>query len=854
MAPPDDAPPSPSATPAPAALHATTPNPTPDTTPIEPTNINTNNTNININHAATTTVNTTNINTIRSNTQPSTGHRQQAQQNACEPHSHAQPTGQSENRRRPPSDEEVVFDVPDISLARQANAEAYKAHVLLLHAKMAGGNADDYVETKIVLPRSLQGLRTGQVMTRLLALNPNLNAAMWSDVMADVVGNSLIMGTVCAGGKEMIDKLSEIKVEPGRTVRVPPATKPNNRYYVECLLPHERELHVAFLEAFLKKFPTAKQISMPGKKAFGTTRRIRLYFTSTSAPRDVLTAEDANMPIREIVLPCGSAAQIIHKWQRLNQVRPPHLLNRWAHDAPPRTYMAAATGATSGANTTMPSRSYAQATANTQHGAQVTRGPIPPPTNHTTAIPHPHHPLVQRPETAPHGPPSQIDQLREQPNHAQQPTPMEDWTADEPFPPSAHTDNTPTEREANAPTKKLTPPTTGTTTTSLIPSPPPPSKQAPVQDSGLTQKTTAGNCKPQAAQHATATTPLAIGDTTTKEPGSAQPTPNTASPPTDPRLTTLPQTNTADVTPTRSPSETVQWQLPKRQRTRRSQTHPSATTEPQPQPQRSSSRSRKPKVTNKFAPLDFIIHPTFTDDDTAPFEVTLPTKPPRPPRKKYRDTRKALTSEVCDAFSHPREVRHPAQTLTHLSPPQLQVVIRSADDKAKHGRLRLARQIALLRAARNNSTERNILLEQHADETFINQVRTRLAECTDPPDCPDSAPIDLLLSAILDRDELRVRGAMCFAWMDLITRAALPHLYDQWPDPPPWNGLTLHWLQGSDKEVPCLRDESLAALAACPSLTNVWQHMSTRSAETAQAISTAANQWRMFVNAQKRNQ
>ena len=305
--------------------------------------------------------------------------------------------------------------------------------------------------------------------------------------------------------------------------------------------------------------------------------------------------------------------------------------------------------------------------------------------------------------------------------------------------------------------------------------------------------------------------------------------------------------------PAGNASDIGQWQQPKRQRTRKPQLQTPSTTELGQQPQRSSSRSRKSKQTNKFAILDYVIHPTFTDDDLAPIEVALPAKPSKPPRRKYKDSKKVLTAQACDAFTHPREVRHPAQTLAHLSPAQLQGVLRSKEEKTRDGRDRLARQIALLRAARTNMTERNIMLDQQDDDLFINQVRARMAECTDPPDSSDAAPIDLLLSSLLDRDELRVRGALCFAWMDLVTRATLPYLFDTWPDPPLWNNTPLAWLQGNDEEVPCLRDESLAALAACPTLTKVWQYMAAQSTDLTSVINTAANQWKLFSNTQKRN-
>ena len=317
MPPPDDPAPSTSATPAPIATapSAATTTATPPPPRTQPTNPTAATTNININHANTTNINTAGGNAPATNQQQTTSPRQQNIPPARQSAPREPATAPRADNASPAVGEEIIFNVPNIELAKGASTEEYKAHVRELHAKMTGGESDDYVETKVALPRSLQGLRTGQVVAKILALNAKIDVSVWSEVMADVVGNGLVLVTVTAGGKELINKLIELKVEPGRTVKVPQATKPNNLYYVECLLPYEREIHVEFMMAFLKKFPTAQQISMPGKKAFGTTRRIRLYFHASTAPREVFTSEDPNIPIREITLPCGSAAQVIHKWQ-----------------------------------------------------------------------------------------------------------------------------------------------------------------------------------------------------------------------------------------------------------------------------------------------------------------------------------------------------------------------------------------------------------------------------------------------------------------------------------------------------------------------------------------------------------
>ena len=255
------------------------------------------------------------------------------------------------------------------------------------------------------------------------------------------------------------------------------------------------------------------------------------------------------------------------------------------------------------------------------------------------------------------------------------------------------------------------------------------------------------------------------------------------------------------------------------------------------------------KPTNSYAPLDFQILPSYEDNEITPIEITLPDKPIRPPRRRFRQTRKAITKQAADALSHTQEVRHPANTLQHLAPKQTQVLLLTKDPTTSAGRNKLLRQIALLRAARSNTTAQNTTLDPIADNAFIQQVQNRLSECTDPPECDRNTPIDTALSALLDHDETRIRGNACYAWLDLASRAILPHLYDAWPDPPTWNGSTLEWLISTDGETPCLRDEALAMLAACPSLQSVWTHIATPVPDLEKAIRTAAAQWHLFKSA-----
>ena len=783
----------PASTPAPAARHAAPSNNTPPASTSSPTNTN---------NITTNTTNTT--------TQPSA-------QN-----SNLSPTRTTQHRTSN-QPQETLFNVPDLNIAQSANTAAYRQHVLKLHKEMTGGDVTDYFESRIALPRSLQGLKTGHVIARLIANNPTLDAEKWSCVTADVVGSNLIIGTVNKVGRELIDGLGEVKVEPGRTAKVPPASKPNNLYHVEILLPYERELHVEFMEAFLQSFPSAKFISMPGKKPFGTTRRLRLYFNTTIAPREVFTKEDHTIPIREVTLPRGTAAQIIHKWQRLNQFRPPHMLNRWHQQNTPRSYAAAASP-----NPVPPTNAQPNPYGSSNHAAASAQPPRPmrrtgevpagPPSH--TAMP------VIRPTTNIIPPP---DNTTNTPNPDQA-----DWMSDEPFPPSH---NIASQLSEQTGTPAITPLNSAPQQHNVSSHPTPSSVQPPDPKQPATNQHSSTGAKALTAPSQIPTIPSSTRKTNSIPKPSTQPTPP---PTTQPDNTNSNLSTPSDTTNT----EPKQWQTVRRSRSR-SSSHP---TQPAANPnlRKSASRIRRAKQSNKFGPLDFEIIPSFEDDEISPIELTLHEKPIRPPRRKHKPSKKAITKQAAEALTHPQQVRHPANSLQHLSPKQTQVVLRSKDPAMGPQRDNLIRQIALLRAARTNTNQRNITLDPIADEAFIQQVQSRLADCDDPPNCDHTTSIDVPLSSILDRDESRVRRNVCYAWMDLASRAILPHLYDAWPDPPSWNGTTLNWLPSTDGETPCLHDEALACLAACPSLHNVWTHIATSTPELQAAIRTTATQWQMF--------
>ena len=751
---------------------------------------------------------------------------------------------QAQNRPGRTPAKETLFSVPNHNIVTHADAPTYRELVLTMHKNLAGGSASEYTESKLPLPRTLQGMKTSLVIAKILELNPSLNSDDWADVSADVVGNNLVIGTTTAAGRRMIDGLKELRLEHGRITPVPASDKPNNFYFVEILLPHERELHIDFFEAFLLKFPTAKYASMPGKMAWGTTRRIRLYFTVTVAPREVFTEEDPTIPIREVKLPCGTAAPVIHKWQRLNQFRPPHLSHRWNHQGSAPSYAAAAaTSHRPHHPTTDGHRPAFQPSPNhpTPRQTQIDHPNIgttaTQPTRATQHARRPDNPSVNPPiHTRPavsHRPPTTAPHTNNQQPHPVDP-PATDWMTDDPFPspPDAPNHHTRTDNQnANHITSPTGPPTNETNL----------STRTPRTDNN---RDTEENVAPTSANMTTVSNQITATPPADTPDRQTRPSPSTIgsnTPHPDDHATTLPQSSTPNLSGT---PDTQQWHQIRRSRSRtiaaQAQNGNNTTLK------KSSSRHLRSRSNNKFAPLDFEIHPAFEDDEVAPIEITLLEKPLRPPRRKFKNTRKAFSKHVTEAIAHHQQIRHPANTLQHLSPRQTQVILGSKTPSIRPGRDRLIQQIALLRAARSNNTEHDITLDPITDNAFLQQVQSRLSDCTNPPRCDLHTDIDIPLSAILDSDELQVRNCFNYAWVDLATRATLPHLYDAWPDRPVWNGSTLNWLASTDGETPCLQNEALAMLAACPSLQNVWTHLGSTNSDLNNAIKTAANQWYIF--------
>ena len=767
--------------------------------------------------APTTPITTTHDNqpTPTASTAPNNADNPPSSTNQRLPLDGASPSASSTAARQ---DDPTLFAVPDFQLALNASPETYKQHVRTLHKEMIGGELADYHESKIPLPRSLQGLKTSMVVAKLLTLNPSLNSDSWSTVTMDVVGNYIVLGTVSETGKAKIDALDELKLEMGRATMVPKAAKPNNMYHVELLLPHERELHVDFMDAFLRTFPTAKFIALPGKKPLGTIRRLRLTFNTVTAPREVFTMSDASVPIREVCLPCGTAAQVIHKWQRLNQIRPPHLASRWGTQAPTRTYAAAITQS----HIPMP--------------APAPTLPAQLPIRRPTGNMRTHQPPERRPGVVPQGPQNYTSNSlsavpmagvisRDDDNDA-------DWTSNAPL----------MVDEAQNPSAPAPAPRTENTTVApdqaMIMEP---TLSAAEIRNDLSTAPTSESIPPP--RPATTTCPTGSTDNH-NQPPAQRPSGRYQSRPVEPPQR-APKPNPAHPAPEENEEDHQQWHKVKKPRTKKA-SHHSKPSDPRTGLQRSGSRSSKQSTANKFAVLEFQSMPAFEDDETSPIEVILPSAPPKPPRRKYRVTKKAKTSQVTDALTHPQEVRHPGKALQHISPLQGQILLHSRDPALITSRERLVQQIALLRAVRANDSPQQIFLESPDDEQYMLQLKARISACEEPPDCSATTPIRHLVRALLERDDARIRSANYFARLDLATRMLLPHIYDMWPDQFSWLGIPLLWLPAKDADVPCLQDESLAALAASPHLSKVWEHTADNAPDLATAIQTAATQWRLY--------
>ena len=113
----------------------------------------------------------------------------------------------------------------------------------------------------------------------------------------------------------------------GEKTTVPKPQRPDNKYYVDILLPmREWKMPPYLLGAAVRRFTLAEYIHRPNAgNPLATMRLFRLTFSSVTAPREVFTDEDESVPIREMSLSCGATALIIQKWNSLNATPPPSL-------------------------------------------------------------------------------------------------------------------------------------------------------------------------------------------------------------------------------------------------------------------------------------------------------------------------------------------------------------------------------------------------------------------------------------------------------------------------------------------------------------------------------------------------
>ena len=552
------------------------------------------------------------------------------------------------------------------------------------------------------------------------------------------------------------------------------------------------------------------------------------------------------------MLKSGVASQIIYKWQKLNQHRPPHLANRGHNNNPTRSYAAAASAPKNHNSRAIHPRPAARP-------GEIAQGPPGHITSHqpTTHLdPHRNNDVdwSSREPLNAHTDPQPIATLSNtgpRTAHADDDTIMQDDSTN-----AAQTgidSSTPT----NVHTGQRNDPHTGNenqqlplpnNTTNLSVHPSADISVTQIKTQGLPKTGTRLAAHQQGSQPDDETQSNITKPTTAGVRGNDPQTQNLARTDTTAPVQRNTKPNISHPTPSRSGENIAQWQQVKRPRTKQSSATTKVLSTPSTSTQfkRSGSRNQGQIATNKFAPLEYEVHPTYEDDTTPPITVKITARSRRAPRRKYKSTQRAWSKETSEATNHPQQLRHPAQTLSHISPHQTQVILKSNNEKANPLREKLLHQIALIRAARSNPTAKQILLDKHADDAFLHQVQTRVMECHDTPQCTTETPIDLPLRAILEQDETRLRSALCFARMDLITRAALPAIYDVWPEQPSWHGTPLPWLPAQDSEVPCLQDASLAALADCPSLQNVWAHMMKEAPDIEATIRTAANQWRLF--------
>ena len=675
-----------------------------------------------------------------------------------------------------------------------ASPDEYSKMIREIHDEFIGGDAEEYHELQIALPRPLQGLRITQVMSRLEQMNPTLTDAAWSHVTADILGNNLVMASVGPHGLQQLQSLKELKLEHGKSTPLPAPQRPNNLYYIEMLLPYEIEMHRPLLGTLLRKFKNVSHLLNPGRKAFGSNRRVRLYFKSITAPREVFTEEDDTIPIREIVLPCGTAAQIVHKWQRLNSFAPPHLAGRWLGRNGRRSYAAAT-------RTTNP----AYTTNNAQMRQQRS---------------HPHNSPQPRPGEVAAGPPTHTDAppstKPQQPNNNNDNDEMDTSVM-----PTVTTDAHQME------TDTTTTQPTNTIDEAAITQP---------KSSSLNHNSDNNNNN---TQNSTINVSSKLNNNTSNNNNDDGDNSHTHHDPDHQMVEMMTvytrRNNTSNVTnKTLAPMEetpTVKTRDNKRTADWQTVTNNKAAKKPNTQ----ASTPNIKRATNMFAILATQPLDAFEDDELIPVAVSAPGENNRPAYRSIK-TRKSKTNALVQSMRTTQQVRHPHNTLKHLPPNRAQFTLASTDPELVQGRKRLIYQIALLRLARAKKNTPNKKMSSTDDNIYFDECCNLLKEHGLNPQVPREVRAETIVLHLHKLDQERTRKAYHMAKMDLLTRAYLPHLYEVSPRLVNWHGIDITWSNSPDQVTPCMDDRTLIDIACSDTLQAVWAHASHLSPETKRTL------------------
>lgn len=576
-------------------------------------------------------------------------------------------------------------------------------------------------------------MRVAATVTKIAELNPTLSANDWAQVSADVIGSKLVLTTFNAAGVNLINNLQAIKMEPGKSTSVPTATRPQNRYYVDILMPREVEMHQPLLAAAILKFKSLETIENPNyHKPLGSHRLLRFIFKTTTEPRDVFTPEDESVPIREVILPCGSMAQVIHKWTRLNAYPPPSMARSWQPRG--KSYVAAMRSPKN-SNRVQAGSPWQRKEATPRPGI-VPQGP-PPPASHNQSTAHPNTRLAT-------------------PNHNAQAVPAADTPSPSPPPFKKGPSCTDIEIDSNPPTQSV----------------------KPIMQNDHQSDTNTNN-----------------GTEAEKN---------------------------AD-----EPSEWMQVSSPRTKKARKEKESPLQPTDT--------------ADNNRFQILSYIDLDNFDDDvEFNPIAVQTLDKTIRPFYKSAK-AKKSKTTNLANTMKHQQQLRHPMHILKHTPPTRGQYLLVTTDEELRQGRKRLLNQLALLRDARMGRQSNQPRLKNMSDELFLEECQQLLIDRGSNEQIHADTPIATMLHFLRGQDPRHIQAIHRYAWMDMITRAVLPHLYEMEPRSKSWQGVTLSWLAEDTTGLRILKNSSLKQLAACPPMSLIWRKIAQTSPETGRILDALNN-------------